>query len=279
MEHTRFRNGAGRQLLLSVVADDALLDGHRFRALHIFAIPETLWPLTPFREPGAVEPIDQEEQSILIDAFTPLLKNKNPRLRAAAARAILEASWPKAASVESLRTQRALAALTSAYQSEPPGWPRDALAEAVAVIGGARHWQALTGNAHGVIAFLDARCGGDTGIWCLVVAPQADARIEEKPTLVLERISDKQEVVEKKELPTNPEGNWGYPSQRGLDAYCARISFSVADQTPGLWRMTVKGVAGDDKAPWTSEPCLFRLNPPPQPGQPPSLSPRITFDP
>ena len=59
------------------------------------------------------------------------------------------------------------------------------------------------------------------------------------------------------------------------------FTFSMADFKPGLWRMTIKGIAGPDKAPWTSEPRLLRLAPPPQPDQP-NLNPnapRITFDP
>jgi hypothetical protein len=105
--------------------------------------------------------------------------------------------------------------------------------------------------------------------------------ISERPTLVLERLDDKETVVEKKEMPLG--GMQGIPQlqSNGYTQGFGLFTFSMANCTPGLWRMTVKGTAGEDKGPWTSEPRLLHLAPPPKPDQP-NANPqaaRITFDP
>jgi hypothetical protein len=274
-----FGTRAGRRLLLSVVLDENALLGDRARALTLLKSAWTLWPATA-GEDRAVEPLGEREQTALIDQVTPLLKNAYPRIRAAAAQALLEASSPKEEKFRASGTQRALPALTEAYRKEPPGSVRDALAEAVAGVAGPKGWEELSGNAHGVVVFLDPRSGKDAEGYCWIVAPQANAEIQEKPTLVLERLDEKQNIVEKKEQPLDHMKMGGWPTDPGAD-YCRLFDFSMADYTPGVWRMTVKGVAGDDKAPWTSEPRLLRLAPaakPEQPNQDPS-APRIVIDP
>ena len=278
-----FGTRAGRQLLLSVVADEGALDGHRARALEWLASPATLWsPPTPLRMPGAAESLDDMEQAALIDRVIPLLKSANARIRAAAGRTLLEASSPLPDSLKTFHTPRALAALTTAYQAEPPGWTRGVLAEAVRVIAGPERWQELTGNAHGVVAVLAPECRQQTAASCLLGVMQSKEAIKDTPTLVLERLDYNHKVLETKEQPpANAAYDCVWPSERGGGDYCLYFTVDMADFMPGLWRMTVNGVAGDDKALWTSEPRLLRLAPAPKPDQPNAnpQAPRITFDP
>ena len=51
----------------------------------------------------------------------------------------------------------------------------------------------------------------------------------------------------------------------GVPTIYSPIDFSMADLTPGVWRITVKGVIGKDKTPWTSEPhsSAWLRRPPP----------------
>jgi hypothetical protein len=277
-----FGTRAGRKLLLSVVVDDNALDANRARALELLALSGTLWsPPTWLRLQGASEPLDVTEQILLIDRITPLLKNTYPRIRRAAGEAILEMSSPQQDSLKSFRTRRALSALTAAYQREPPGCTRDALAEAVGVIAGPKRWEELTGNAHGVVALLHPGCRQGAEASCTVVAVQAKAKIQDDPMFVFERLDDKQKVVEKQEIGLDHvKGNYGWwLSERGQD-FSEHFEFSMADFTPGVWRITVKGFAGDEKAPWASEPCLLRLAPPtPDHGNLDLKKPRIVFNP
>ena len=80
-----FGTAAARRLLLSVAADDNALAGNRTRALKLLALPATLWPPAPLGPPGPAEPIDGQEQGVIIDAVSPLLKSAYPPIRAAAA--------------------------------------------------------------------------------------------------------------------------------------------------------------------------------------------------
>jgi len=282
LQTSAFGTRAGRRLLLSVVVDDNALADNQARALELLALPATLWsPPTWLGLPGASEQLDEKEQIVLIDKITPLLKDAYPRTRRAAAEALLEISAPQADSLKTFCTERALSALTTAYRKEPPGRIRDMLAEAVGVIAGPKRWEELTGNAHGVVALLNPGCGQGAEVYCTVVAPQAKAKIQEDPMFVLERLDGKQMVVEKQELGLDHvKKRYGWFNERGGD-FSEYFKFSMADFTPGVWRMSVKGVAGDDKAPWASEPRLLRLAPPPKPDQPkldPAMS-LITFDP
>ncbi len=277
-----FGTAAVRRLLLSVAADDNALAGNRIRALKLLALPATLWPpQAPLGPPGGAEPIDAQEQGVIIDAVSPLLKSAHPPIRAAAAGALLAISSPKPDPLESYCTDRALPALKRAYQIEPPGGTRDALAEAVAVVAGPTRLRELSGNARGVVAVLEPDCDiqADLGCWLAVLGTRD---IHDIPTLVLERLDDKHAVVEKKEqsLDALHLALSEAVSERIPD-YSGYFKFSMDGFAPGLWRMTVKGVASDDKSPWTSEPRLLRLAPPPPPGQP-NPNPtalRITFDP
>ena len=263
-----FGTRAGRKLLLSVVVDDNALDANRARALELLALSETLWsPPTWLRRPGASEPLDEAEQINLIDRITPLLKNTYPRARGGAAKSLLEMSSPQPDSLKSFRTQRALSALTAAYKEEPPGWTRNALAEAVGIMADPKQWEELTGNAYGVVAILNTDCRQGAEAFCTVVALRAKAKIQDDPMFVLERIDDKRNVVETTKIGlehVKHHGLYIWPSERPVD-FCEEFKFSMADFTPGVWRMTVKGFAGDDKAPWSSEPCILRLASPPKP--------------
>ena len=155
------------------------------------------------------------------------------------------------------------------------------MAEAVAVVAGPTRLRELSGNAHGVVAVLEPDCGAqaDLGCWLAVLGTRD---IDDIPTLVLERLDDKRAVVEKKEQSLDAlHLSLNEVVSERIPDYSGYFKFSMTNFTPGLWRMTVKGVAGRDKSPWTSEPRLLRLAPPPPAGQPNinPQAPRITFDP
>jgi hypothetical protein len=272
-----FGTPAGRAWLLTAAQDENALAGDRSRALDLLGAADTLWPRKSDGPPAA-EPLSKEEQTALIDRLTPMLKDSNPAVRGDATAAILEASSPVSRDdLASFHTQRAQAALEIAYNAEPPGWVRNWLARAVGVIGGAKRWEQLTGNAHGVVALLeDPGCRQEAKAFCWFWVPQVKEPIGDGPTLLLERLDDKDKgkVVESKPIVLPLKYDLAH-----YDAISDHFTFSMAGFAPGSWRMTVKGVAGKDKAPWTSEPRLLHLAPAPQPGQPPSASPRITFDP
>ena len=273
---------AGRDLLLAVALDESALTGHRVRALELLAAIQTLWPTAADRPPAG-EPLEAKEQAALIDRVAPLLKDPAGVLRLAAARTLTELSAPQVADLRSFRTDRALPALTAAYKVERPGDVRGALAEAVAVIGGPKQWEELTGDSHGVVASLrDPGTRQAADAYCWLVVQHGNEPIRDLPTLLLERLDEKQKVIEKKEIVLASPAIQPPPQEFGWTAGAAEhFTFSMADLTPGLWRMTVKGVAGADKAPWKSEPRLLHLAPPPKPELPNSnpTAPRIVFDP
>jgi hypothetical protein len=275
-----FCNRAGRDLLLGVAADPAALTGRRVRALEALSRIMTLWPGDFGGEPP-VEPLDAAGQTALIDREVPLLKDASAAVRAAAAAALLELSAPHGDDLKPFHSQRALPALTEAYNKEAPGDVRDALAEAVCGVGGAKAWRDLTGNGHGVVTALkDPGCRQGADVFCWLTVRRADDAIHEAPTLLLERLDDKGKVAEKKEV--QPALSMSVPQPDGwTTGQAPYFTFAMTDFTPGVWRLTAKGTAGRDKAPWASEPRLLRLAPPPATGQPnPNpAAPRITFDP
>ncbi len=264
LQTAAFGTRTGRKLLLSVAVDGNALDANRARALELLALSGTLWsPPTWLVDRGASEPLDEAEQISLIEKITPLLKHAYPRTRAGAAQALLEMSLPQSDSLKSFHTQRAMSALTAAYREEPPGYTRDALAEAVGSIAGPKRWEELTGNAHGVVAILHSSCGKSADASCTVVALRAKAKVQDDPLFVFERIDDKGNVAETIKLGlehSKHPGLYMWLSERPA-AFCQDFNFSMADFTPGVWRLTVEGFAGDDKAPWSSEPCILRLDP------------------
>lgn len=270
-----FGTRAGRSLLLAVAGDRATLAGNRVRALELLARPPTLWP-------PAAEALDEMGQAALIDGVAPLLKDADAPVRAAASQALLEASWPRPDALRTFRADRALPALTEAYRAEAPGPVHDAIAEAVGAVAGPKRWQELTGNAHGVVAVLkEPQCRQAAEGDCRLVVLQGEEAVHEGATLVLERL-DNAKVAEKKEkaLHSMAPTSAHYPTARG-DFFCEYFTFSMADCTPGAWRLTIKGTAGADNAPWASEPRLLLLAPPPPPANPPIADPtrpRIYFD-
>ncbi|HVS34044.1 MAG TPA: hypothetical protein VMS17_00585 [Gemmataceae bacterium] len=282
-----FATSAGRDLLLSVGTDNGILIGRRVRALELLSYQ--LWPQGRKTRPGA-ERLDSKEQAALIDRVAPLLKQPDQTLRIAAASLLLDASAPPGEALESCGTQRALPALLNAYKDQPPGPARNALARAVNGIAGAKQWQELTGNGQGLLAVFedpgtywrgampDLPGRQTTDFYCWLAFQHWHFRFGVKATLVLEQLDEKGKVVESKEVADNSIFFMPTAPDRPEVDYPAYVNLSMAGFTPGLWRMTARGVA-EDGGKWTSEPRILRLNPPPQPGQPPSLAPRIVFDP
>jgi hypothetical protein len=258
-----FATPQGRAFLRDTALDEQQLVGDRVRALTLLAAPATLGG-------GAaddrVQPLTRAEQKETLARLRPLLSAAPPVLRTAAIRAVQRLSAPGAAGLAFV-DQSALPDLVKAYQAAPPGPARDDLAEAVCAVGGDRHWLELTGNPHGLVVCLsDLNHKGSTvEFW--VAMRHGGATIRDCPTLVLERLDEKNAPVEKKEVPlllASPTQPWG----EGWDGRAfLRGRQSLGDFTPGVWQMTLKGTVGPDKAPWTSEARRVQLGAPPKPNE------------
>jgi hypothetical protein len=265
-----FANRAGRALLLGVALDKGALEGDRVRALALLADPQTPWPEPSAERPGRVEALGAGEQADLIDRLVPLLKAPDERLRAAAARALLSASYPADGARAGRQTKRALAALTVAYRTEAPGPARDDLAEAVCVLGGPEHWRQVSGNPKGLRGRLRdfGRHEGRAFFW--LDLHTVGLAVFERPQLRLERVEKDGKVVETKEQPL-PVANLPRPWKDGWEGTpYLLVEFPVGSLAAGTWRVTVAGTAGKgaDKVKWLAEPWTLVIPPSPPEGGP-----------
>jgi hypothetical protein len=263
-----FGNRPARDLLLGVALDDRALAGDRARALGLLVDQNTLRPAAQDRV--RVEPVGVQERLELLDRLVPLLKAREPPLRSAAARAVKRLSIPEGGALPRGHTQKALAALETAYRAERPGPVRDDLAEAVCAVGGPRHWQEVTGNPPGLLVCLrDLGQGNGQAFFWLNLRPCGLA-VRECPTLVLEQLNFIGWPVQTRQMPL-PVVNLPRPWGEGWDggSYLL-VQFPVEDLTPGSWRVRVRGTAGKDGARWTSEPKMLVIEAPRKnPPQPP----------
>ncbi|HEY7157382.1 MAG TPA: hypothetical protein VH575_25735 [Gemmataceae bacterium] len=259
-----FGSRAGRALLLRVATANDALEGDRLRALTLLGHSLTLWA-APLPRLPQVQFLDAKEQVEILDRLIPLLTSPSAPLRAAAARTIRRASQPDVLADEHPRSQRALPALVKAFRLEFPGEPRDEIAEAICVLGGAKHWQELTGNPPGMMVLQrDLGRRKDRVHFWLNLRPCGQV-IYEQPTLLLERINPLLPVaLETKRLPL-PVVNLPKPWGEGWDGGSVLlVEFSVKDLKPGSWRVRVQGTAGKDKdkRKWTAEPKTFVIEAP-----------------
>jgi hypothetical protein len=239
-------------LLLRVALSEGQLEGDRVRALTLLGDSQTLWA-EESRKPG--RHLAEKEQEDLIDHLIPLLQTKTAAIRASAARALHAASGPR-----EHQTKRALAALTAAYRAEPPGSARDDIAAAVHAIGGAAHWQEVSGNPRGLFARLHdlGHQGSKVFFWLHLEA--AGLSVYECPTLTLERLDGAKVAETKTELlpvlNLPPPWNDGWEGRPYLLA-----EFPTGGLAPGTWRVTVRGTAGKDKekVKWSAEPRTFAV--------------------
>jgi hypothetical protein len=271
-----FASRQGRALLVAVGLDVGALEGERLRALALLARDETLWPPQPSL--GGIEPVGVGEQEYLIDRLTPLLADRAEPLRAAAARVLLAVSRPPSqAGGRCTVTSRALPALATAYGKEPPGPARDALAEAVCVLGGPAHWQKVSGNPGGLLVRLRDLGQQPPQAWFWLEMHSAGLAVYEPPVLRLERLEGKGKVAQVKEQPL-PVAHLPRPWSDGWDGSgLLMVEVPTAGLATGTWRITVRGTAGKgaDKVHWTSEPASLILSSPQPPGLVPQGSPRL----
>jgi hypothetical protein len=260
-----FGSRAGRALLLRVATENDALEGDRLRALTLLSHPFTLWP-GPHQRLPQVQFLDAGEQADLLDRLTPLLAAPSVPLRAATARTLRRASQPEGLSDQPPKSQRALAALLKSYRTEPPGEARDELAEAICLIGGAKHWQELTGNPPDMVMLMRDFDRRDKQVHFWLSLRPCGQVVYECPMLLLERLDKANKVVETKRMPLAVV-NLPKPWSEGWDGGSALLAeFSVKDCKPGNWRVSVQGTAGKDKdkQKWTSEPKTFVLEAPPK---------------
>jgi hypothetical protein len=252
LKRSAFGSPMGRQFLVGTALQVNQLDGQRARALKLLASPATLQPKT--------QAVEKEEKAVLLERLLPFLQLPAPTVRGLAAAATLAVSrcadGPGAAS-----SQKVLPALVRAYKAESAGQARDLLAEAVRVIGGDTHWQQLTGQSNGLAVYVQDLGSRDEKLFFWLSLRSGDPGVHECPTLVLERIDDKEKVVEKKTMPlpvVRPSPtlwNDGWKADSVL-----HVEVPVSGLSGGNWRMSVTGTAGPDrKLKWTSEPRTFEV--------------------
>jgi hypothetical protein len=272
LKHWAFASPVGRAFLADRALADSELAGVRRRALRLLSSPATLRPQASRAHP-AVAPMTASEQTQLLDHLGPLvLQNADEIVRGAAARTLLEISRPLAPGGEFARN--ALPALVQAYKAEKPGLARDALADAVRQIGGAQHWKEVTGMTHGLAGFLQSLEGRDDRLLFWLILRADGLRVQQQPTLILERLGFFNRVMEKKTWPLPTALATPIDWKAGWDAAGPLyVETNLAGLEPGPWRLYVEGTAGPDKARWRTEPRLVKVISTQKPGVPYPVNP------
>lgn len=258
LDRPLFCSPAGRAFLLRLALDEGQLEGQRRRALRLLASPATLRGKSKRTPTLSAVPLAGREQGEVLEQLKPLLQARAPLLRAESASAVLEVSRPLTGMEPFER--RLLPALVQAYKAEKPGRARDALAEAVRLVGGEQHWQELIGQKHGLAGYVqDLHARGDLLFFWLLLRSR-DLRVHEVPTLVLERLDKDGKVVEKKTHPLPvtqlSPGLWTMGWDGSLPLY---VQQPVTALELGTWRLGVEGTAGKERMRWLSEPRLFQV--------------------
>jgi hypothetical protein len=232
----------GRGLLLSTARDGRQLAGNRARALRLLGDPQATEKAPP----------DDRERTELVDGLLTLLADGDPACRALAARAVVRTAGRGGAASEPAET-----ALARAYKAEAPGPVRNALAETLYGFVDSKRWTALTGRPGGSLALMrDVGIRDEHLFFWVSLATEPAATVKETPVLVVEWLDAKGTVKETKKvslthlIPSGPDGWHGSPRH---------VELTHIDMKPGTIRMTVTGVAGPEKRPWTSEPRTLRV--------------------
>lgn len=261
-----FGSVAGRRLLLSMARDTDRTETDRVLALDLIGHPQTLWPGDGGKM-AAVRATSRELDD-LTAALEGLLKDREPGVRAAAARALTEvAGGLKGAALDRVRD-----VLVSAYKIEGPTLARAELATGILMIGGPALWQKVGGNPQGLLGRLRDLGRRDGLVFFWLELRSERLPVHEPPMVLLERL-DGRRVVESKEQPL-PVAHLPRPWAEGWNGASALlVEMPTRDLKPGTWRITVRGSAGKgkDRATWTAEPMAFVL-PPPRDGEPVYIS-------
>jgi hypothetical protein len=256
-----FGSVEGRAFLSRIAFDESRPEEDRVRALEWLL--GSLWPYSDPAMPR-IGRLDRAEADALIEKAKPFLRAKSEQMRGAAVGVVFGASYPPSGSMSRMATMSALPDLVNAYRPEPPGVVRDALAVAIRRIGGADHWDKLTGNTKGTLVTLYSFGKyGEEALFMLSRTYAAPAEpVTECPTMVLTQLDEdgKQVSVQERPLPaTYPpdpwEKGWGTGGSGNIE-----VRFSTRGLASGTWEVHVKGTTGfGEKSPWRSEPKRFRL--------------------
>jgi hypothetical protein len=171
-----FASVEGRRFLMDILTSTDQLEGDRLRALRLLTSPETLSPTV--KAMPWIRPADARERAALIEALLPFLSSTSSAWR----RHTAEAFSTLSPDDDPASKEKVLVALVEAYQRERPNSARDALAEAVRVVGGAEHWQKLTNQQEGLAAYLqDIGSDGQKLRFWLLVRPEGGAAARLNP--------------------------------------------------------------------------------------------------
>ena len=258
-----FASPEGRRLLLGIVTGEhAAAD----RKMALDRLRGSMWPRWQTGEHPNLANVTPQEQAEMIEKTTPLLKSKDDEVRGLAARVLADVSSPHDGAIQGRDTAAAMPALAEAYRKEPPGSTRNEIAEIVHREGGAGLWERLSGNPAGILVIvysfnMNENYGREAIHFSARIPRLAGKAISEQPTLVMERLGEKDAVVERKTMPlpvSNPKDLW----KKGWSDHDGVISVEVpsASMAEGLWRFVLEGTAGTQpRKKWRSEPGLFQL--------------------
>ena len=118
----------------------------KYRALALELIAANCWrPGYDAQREHGLSSLDASEQTMLLDALLPLLKDPNESVRAETVRAIANVSMPyDAEGIKKLGSRRALPELVKLYKTDPSDTVRYSLRQALERFEGSGKWQALT---------------------------------------------------------------------------------------------------------------------------------------
>jgi len=262
-----FATPAGRALLLAKLKAEGGLDGDALRALRLLGWAET-YPTAAVPAAPFAKPMTPDEQQAVAEAVRPLLAKGDNRWKQAAAHALVAVVRGAEKTPDGLRKDLA-DGLDEALKASKPGTTRNVLAEA--------RFRVAPDGRGPVALLLDlGRRDAKLYFW-LAVLP--DATVPEAPTLLLEEVAADGKATEVlKEAVTSPTAiDWtaGWETRRPLYVEVPIKKLKVGP----TYRLTVSGVVGPGKVPFTSEPRTFQAAGPMMPNQAWSPSTgRIVFD-
>lgn len=277
-----FGTPAGREFLFQIALNERLLEGDRARALTLLAHPRTLAPAANSDDPDVI-PCSETDLALFMQKMTLLLEGNSQVIRAGATGALRAIQSSHGTSVVVQRElKNALPALERVYKAEKPSSHRDLVIELIHTVGGAEHWKEFSGNKTSMVVLLrDFGNSKEQVYFWLQVLPGTE-KFYERPTLVLERLGPNDKVLDTKTLPlpaaNAPRWEEGWTPDELLLVQFPSADLSGAPANPrrpggprpakgsdtptGIWRVSVRGTVGKDKAAWMSEPKLFTARPP-----------------
>ncbi len=249
-----FATPEGRALLLARARDEASLEGDNLRALKMLGWPET-YPSAPVRTATFARPLGEAEQRPLIEGILGFLDRPDPRWKQGAVQAAAALLAAREATPEELRKD-VVRALETAYKTVKPGTTRNVLAESL--------FRLAPQGRPPLALLLDLDRREATLHFWLAVHPEGGV-VAEVPTLRLEEVAADGKTAEilKEPLscPSAPDWKLGWDTRRPLYAELPLRRL----RTGATYRLTVTGIVGPEKKPFTSEPRTFQATGPKTP--------------